>query len=46
MHGDGDQSDEYYFIQGDQLFRISILHAGGREDRELYDRFVQSVTFP
>jgi hypothetical protein len=39
-------SDEYYFIRGDQLFRISLLHAGGQEDRELYDRFLQSLTFP
>jgi hypothetical protein len=38
-------SDDYYFIRGDQLFRISILHAGGKQDWELYDQFLRSFTF-
>ncbi len=39
-------SDDYYFIRGDQLFRITILHAGGKQDWDLYDKFLQSFTFP
>ena len=38
-------SDEYYFIQGDQLFSILILHAGGQQDWDLYNKFLQSFTF-
>ena len=39
-------SDEYYVIKGDQLFRISILHTDGREDWDLYNKFLQSFRFP
>jgi len=39
-------SDDYYFIRGDQLFCISILYAGGQQDWELYNKFLQSFTFP
>ena len=39
-------SDEYYVIKDDQLFRIGILHAAGREDWDLYSKFLQSFTFP
>jgi len=39
-------SDGYYFIRGEQLFFVSILHAGWQEDGELYNRFLQSITFP
>ena len=38
--------DDYYFIKGDQLFRIQILHAGGQQDWDLYNKFLQSFTFP
>ena len=38
--------DEYYVIRGDQLFRIMILHVDGQHDWELYNRFLQSITFP
>jgi hypothetical protein len=38
--------DEYYFIRGDQLFSIVIIHAGRRQDWELYDKFLQGFTFP
>ncbi|MBL7065096.1 MAG: PT domain-containing protein [Anaerolineae bacterium] len=41
-----DASDEYYFIRGDQLFSILILHTGGQQDWELYNKFLQSFTFP
>jgi putative hemolysin len=36
--------DEYYFIKDGQLFRINILHAG-QEDWELYNKFLQGLTF-
>jgi putative hemolysin len=39
-------SDGYYFIRGDQLFFVSILHAGWQEDWELYNKFLQCFTFP
>jgi hypothetical protein len=39
-------SDEYYFIRGEQLFRVMIPHTGGQEDWELYDKFLQGITFP
>jgi hypothetical protein len=38
-------SDSYYVIKDGQLFHILILHAGGREDWELYDMFLQGVLF-
>jgi hypothetical protein len=38
-------SDHYYFIKGEQLFHIQILHADGRQDWDLYQRFVRSFAF-
>jgi hypothetical protein len=39
-------SDAYYLIKDGQLFHILILHTGGgQEDWELYDRFLQGLTF-
>jgi len=40
-----DAYDEYYFIQGEHLFSIMILHTGGPEDAALYDLFLESFTF-
>jgi hypothetical protein len=37
--------DEYYVIAGEQLFKITILHAGGLEDWALYEQFLASITF-
>jgi hypothetical protein len=37
--------DEYYVINGDQLFKITILHSGGQQDWDLYQQFLQSFTF-
>jgi hypothetical protein len=37
--------DEYYFIKGEQLFRILIVHCGNG-DWDLYDRFLSSFIFP
>jgi hypothetical protein len=37
--------DEYYVIKNNQLFRIGILHAGGREDWNLYNEFLQGFRF-
>jgi hypothetical protein len=38
-------SDYYLFIRGEQLFCILILHAGGQQDWELYNKFLQGFTF-
>jgi hypothetical protein len=37
--------DDYYVINGDQLFLISILHTGNLQDWSLYEKFLQSITF-
>ncbi|MDX1409452.1 MAG: hypothetical protein R3330_14995, partial [Saprospiraceae bacterium] len=37
--------DEYYVIDGDQLFKIAILHAGGQQDWMIYDQFLLSIDF-
>ena len=39
-------SDEYYLVRDGQLFRIMLLHAGGKEDWDLYDKFLRGFTFP
>ncbi len=36
--------DEYYLINGEQLFRILILHTAGYQDWSLYDQFLQGIT--
>jgi hypothetical protein len=38
-------SDEYFFIRDQQLFRILILHSEGRQDWDLYNQFLYSITF-
>jgi hypothetical protein len=38
-------SDEYFFIRDEQLFRILILHSDGRQDWNLYNKFLHSITF-
>jgi len=40
-----DASDHYFFIKGTQLFGIQIIHVGGREDWDLYNKFLDSFTF-
>jgi hypothetical protein len=37
--------DEYYFIEHDRLFRISIVQCG-QEDWEFYNRFLAGFQFP
>jgi hypothetical protein len=37
--------DEFFFIRGDQLFRILILHTDGQEDWDLYYAFLESFSF-
>ena len=37
--------DEYYFVKGEQLFRILIVHCG-KEDWDLYNTFLSSFIFP
>jgi hypothetical protein len=39
-------AEEHYFIRGDQLFRIMLLYAGGKENWNLYTKFLQGFTFP
>jgi len=36
-------SDDYYFIRGNQLFDIKIIHSGNREDWDLYYKFLKGV---
>ncbi len=38
-------SDHYYFIRGEQLFHIQIVHTGSKQDWGLYDRFLRSFSF-
>ena len=38
-------SDAYYLIKDDQLFQIQILHGGGQETWDLYDKFMAGLTF-
>jgi putative hemolysin len=37
--------DRYYFARSGQLYVVSILHAGDKEDWELYNRFLESIQF-
>jgi hypothetical protein len=37
--------DEYYFIENERLFRITIIHCGP-EDWELYTNFLEGFEFP
>lgn len=41
----GHGSDHYYFVNEGQLFYIQIVHAGEKEDRDLYDEFLTSFQF-
>lgn len=38
-------SDAYYFVREGQLFYILVLHTGGQEDWELYDKFLKGLIF-
>jgi len=38
-------TDDIYFIRGEQLFHIQILHTESRQDWDLYKRFLRSFTF-
>lgn len=40
-----DAADYYYFIKGDQLYEVMILHVDGRKDQKLYDKFLNSISF-
>ncbi len=42
----GRGSDDFYFIRGEQLFNIMILDAGELADWEVYNKFLQGITFP
>jgi len=37
--------DEFFFIKGDQLFRVLILHTDGHEGWALYSQFLESFSF-
>jgi len=41
----GYAADYYYFIKGEQLFQISILHTADQKDPLLYDKFLSSFRF-
>ncbi|MDD5749741.1 MAG: hypothetical protein PHO91_03075 [Patescibacteria group bacterium] len=38
-------ADHYYFIKGKQLFLITLLHSNDRQDRPLYEKFLNSFEF-
>jgi hypothetical protein len=38
-------SDQFALIRGEQLYTVSFLHTGGREDWALYDKFLASFSF-
>lgn len=38
-------NDRYYFVHNGQMFVITILHTGDKEDWDLYNRFLQSFEF-
>jgi hypothetical protein len=38
-------SDDYFLIRGEHLFHIVLLHTGDRQDWELYNRFLDSISF-
>lgn len=38
-------ADHFYFIRGDQLFHIRILHTNGHQDWELHEKFLRSFSF-
>ncbi len=38
-------SDDYYVIRGEQLFHITLLHTGGRQDWTLYEAFLDNFSF-
>jgi putative hemolysin len=38
-------SDAYYFVKDGQLFQIQILHSGGQETWDLYNKFLEGFTF-
>ena len=40
-----DGADYYYFIKEGQLYQIMILHIEGRQDKELYEKFLESFHF-
>jgi putative hemolysin len=37
--------DKYYFAKSGQLYVVTILHAGDKEDWGLYNHFLQSIQF-
>jgi hypothetical protein len=37
--------DDYYVINGDQLFAFSVIHGLGLQDWALFEQFLQSITF-
>lgn len=41
----GYAADYYYFIKGEQLFQITILHSADQKDPLLYEKFLNSFRF-
>jgi putative hemolysin len=37
--------DKYFFAKSGQLYVVTILHAGDKEDWELYNHFLESIQF-
>jgi hypothetical protein len=38
-------SDAYYLVKDGQLFHVLLLHTGGQEDWDLYDKFLSGISF-
>lgn len=38
-------ADYFYFIKGNQLYQITILHTGDKKDLPLYNKFLNSFAF-
>jgi hypothetical protein len=37
--------DRYYFARAGQLYEVTVVHTGDKEDWELYNHFLQSIQF-
>jgi hypothetical protein len=37
--------DRFYFAKSGQLYAVTILHTGDKEDWKLYNHFLESVQF-
>ena len=43
--GQSYNNDKFFFIKGERLYQVVILHTGNKEDWELYNHFLESIRF-